>query len=222
MYLLCVFRPWTPHREIKLLCMTIMCTWNSSLASVLKKGENRCHRKISAQFCFCSRWVGVLKYLFWLRSGSVRVFKQTSPVIDEQGLQHSGPGCMVKLGAWVPLEWRRRFQAWASLCICIALSVTLCYLQNKAAEPDPSWDSGLQGRGWKCSALGERGFRSCVHVESLPKAVPKAHCGWQGNASISAWTAEGCLVGSLLCWTWTLNHFEFIKHLGICRFSNPK
>lgn len=78
------------HREIKLLCMTIMCTWNSSLAFVLKKGENRCHRKISAQFCFCSRWVGVLKYPFWLQSGSVWVFKQTSsPVLDEEGLQHA-------------------------------------------------------------------------------------------------------------------------------------
>lgn len=108
------------------------------------------------------------------------------------------------------------------LSICIALSVTLCYLQNKAAELDPLWDHGPQGRGWKCSVLGEIGFRSCVRVESLPKAVLKAHCGWQGNTSISAWTAERCLVGSLLCWTWTLNHFKFIKHLGICRFSNPK
>lgn len=73
-----VFRPWTSHREIKLLCMTIMCTWNSSLASVLKKGENRCHRQISAQFSCCSRWVGVLKYLFWFWSSSMWVFRQTS------------------------------------------------------------------------------------------------------------------------------------------------
>lgn len=124
MYLLCVFRPWTLHREIRLLFMTIMCTWNSSLACKLKKGENRCHRKISAQFCFCSRWVGVLKYLFWLQSSSVRVFKQTSPLIDEQGLQHGGPGSMAKPGAQVSFEWRWCFQGWASALLCLWPCVT--------------------------------------------------------------------------------------------------
>lgn len=103
MYLLCVFRPRTLRREIKLLCMTIMCTWNSSLASVLKKGENRCHRKISARFCFLSRWVGVLKYLFWLWSGRTQVSRQaSSPGIDEP--------------EWEYREGLQRATRWSWLC----------------------------------------------------------------------------------------------------------
>lgn len=29
--------------------------------------------------------------------------------------------------------------------------------------------------------LGKRGFRSCIRVELLPKAVPKAHRSWQDD-----------------------------------------
>lgn len=179
MYLPCVFRPRTLRREIKLLCMTIMCTWNSSLASVLKKGENRCHRKNSAQFCFLSRWVGVLKYLFWLWSGSVQVSRQTSsPGIGELqrgnrdrdcGVLPGGPGCVAEQVAGVPIEWGRCLCAWAFPSICITLCMSLCCLWNETAEANPSWERGPQQRGWKGSVPGGR----AVRVESL-----LIKCGW--------------------------------------------
>ena len=138
MYLLCVFRPWTPHRDIKLLCMTIMCTWNSSLASTLKKGKNRCHGKISAQFCFCSRWVGVLKYLFWLRSGSVWVFRQTSsPALDEQGLPHATRWSQLhgQTRSW-GTSWVKEVSPGLSISVhlhCFVHDPVLCPKQNSRA-----------------------------------------------------------------------------------------
>lgn len=168
------------HRvgRLKLLCMTIMCTWNSSLASILKKGENRCQRKISAQFCFLSRWVGVLKYLFWLWSSKHAGFqvnliprdRGTAAWEYRQGLLPGGPGCVAEQVARAPIEWGRCLCAWASPSICIALSMSLCYLWNEAPEANPSWAHGSQQRGWKGSGRGE----TAVHVESLLEV----HCGW--------------------------------------------
>lgn len=225
MYLLCVFRPRTPHREIRLLCMTIMCTWNSSLASVLKKGENRCHRKISAQFCFCSRRVGVLKCLFWLWSSCAWGFGQTSsPALDDQGPQRAT--------RWSELHGQTR--SWGTsqvkeMSLGLSISMHLHHfihnpvLPPKQSSTAPSFvrpqppEKGLE----VLSAWWERVrvLYSCWVTAQRCAKSPLWLASWHITFCLNSRRAfPQSLEGSLLCWSWTLNHFKFIKHLGICRF----
>lgn len=221
-----LFRPRTLHREIKLLCMTIMCTWNSSLASVLKKGENRCHRKISAQFCFLSRWVGVLKYLFWLWSGSMRVSRQTSsPGIDELqrgnrdrdcSVLPGGPGGVAEQVTGVPIYWVRE------VSLCLSISIHLHCFVHEPLLP-LKWSSRSQSfmRPWP-PAEGLEGLSawwescSCWVTAKSPLWLVKWHI-------IFCVRSGGVFLNTLLAvLELTLNWFKFIKHQGICRFLYQK
>lgn len=138
-----VFRPQMLHRQIQLLCMTIMCVWNSSLAFVLKKEENSCHRQLSAQLSFCSGWVGVLRYFSVLKrqhtSSQANLTSSTSwmgPVATVPSC--ADPGCTPRLGAGPPQSHGLGLQVWAlHVCALLCPLTFVSYLPSYGKGPNP-------------------------------------------------------------------------------------
>lgn len=121
-----------------------------------------------SQSSFCSRWV--FRYLKYLLQRQCAGFQASLMSSARWTGTAGGPGCMAEQpGTGVPLEWRRCPQAWASPCPCIALSVTLCCLWNQQSLTLCETRAPAK----RLEVLSAWLKRSCIRVESLPKAVLK-------------------------------------------------